>query len=401
MRPDKGLIMSENCCTPPEPQQSSCGCEKPTEPEQQSCCSGTAAVVEPNQDTNSWVIGMVDTDFGPVPKVSTKWAHEERRGVFRCRISDLFRMKYRVKPGLYAVGNAKKESPVFVSANYKFSFDVLRRELNGIDGWILVLDTKGINVWCAAGKGTFGMEELICRINNVQLDTIVDHRKIIVPQLGAPKIEAHQIKRETGFTVKYGPVYAKNIKEYLENGYKATKPMRTIQFTFMDRFVLTPMEFNGAIKRYWIYVLVIFGIFGLQSQGIIFKNAITDGFLFYLLGLIAIVTGAIVTPLLLPLIPFKSFAVKGWLIGVLPILWVHFGSSFSQVESIPILIILYLFFPAVSSYLALNFTGCTPFTGPSGVLKEMKIAIPVYIIACILSVLSLLWYKLQVWGIMV
>jgi len=30
--------------------------------------------------------------------------------------------------------------------------------------WILILDTKGVNVWCAAGKGTFGTEELVFRI---------------------------------------------------------------------------------------------------------------------------------------------------------------------------------------------------------------------------------------------
>jgi len=94
------------------------------------------------------------------------------------------RMNYTIEPGLYAVGNPESSSPVFISANYKMSFDYLRKDLNSVDGWILVLDTKGINVWCAAGKGTFGTDELVNRIAIVRLGDIVRHRELIVPQLG-------------------------------------------------------------------------------------------------------------------------------------------------------------------------------------------------------------------------
>ena len=68
---------------------------------------------------------------------------------------------HRVAPGLYALGNPTADSPVFVSANYTLSFDALREALAGMAGYILVLDTQGINVWCAAGKGTFGTDELV------------------------------------------------------------------------------------------------------------------------------------------------------------------------------------------------------------------------------------------------
>ena len=75
-----------------------------------------------------------------------------------------FRMKYSVAPGLYSIGGPDKDSDVFVSANYKLSFDMLRRELKGMNAWILVLDTKAINVWCAAGKRTFSADEIVKRI---------------------------------------------------------------------------------------------------------------------------------------------------------------------------------------------------------------------------------------------
>ena len=89
------------------------------------------------------------------------------------------------QPGLYALGKPGKQSEIFVTANYKYSLDLLRKSLRGRDAWILVLNTKGINVWCAAGKGTFGTSELVLRIRAVRLEQYVDHRRIILPQPGA------------------------------------------------------------------------------------------------------------------------------------------------------------------------------------------------------------------------
>jgi small redox-active disulfide protein 2 len=139
--------------------------------EPEKCCSAETAQVEekspccgpppPAKDWSSepddapWIVGTVDTPAGPVFKVSTTLKWTDRLGSWKARWG-IGRMWYWVKPGLCAVGTPTSDSPVFVSANYKMSFDQLRSALSGIDGWILVLDTKGINVWCAAGKGTFG-----------------------------------------------------------------------------------------------------------------------------------------------------------------------------------------------------------------------------------------------------
>jgi CO dehydrogenase/acetyl-CoA synthase gamma subunit (corrinoid Fe-S protein) len=114
------------------------------------------------------------------------------------------RQKYIVDPGLYALGSPDQDSPVFVTANYSPSFRALRTALRGVDGYILVLDTKGINVWCAAGKGTFGTDELVLRIEQANLGEVVNHRRLIVPQLGAPGVAAHEVEERTGFGVAYG-----------------------------------------------------------------------------------------------------------------------------------------------------------------------------------------------------
>ena len=102
-------------------------------------------------------------------------------------------MDYTVEPGIYAVGKPDETSPVLVSANYKLTFDILRKNLSGLDCWLLILDTKGINVWCAAGKGTFGANELVKRIESVVLSKIVKHKKLILPQLGASGVSGYEI----------------------------------------------------------------------------------------------------------------------------------------------------------------------------------------------------------------
>ena len=165
--------------------------------------------------------------FRPCPRCFRRMVPADRWGQVRAR-SGSFRMEYSIRPGLYAIGSPDASSDIFVTANYKLSFDILRRALAGINGWILVLDTKGINVWCAAGKGTFGTEELIKRVFAAKLSDLVSHRRLIVPQLGATGVRASEVKKKTGFTVYFGPVEASDIKEYLEAGCHATPEMRKI-----------------------------------------------------------------------------------------------------------------------------------------------------------------------------
>ncbi|MBI5874782.1 MAG: acetyl-CoA synthase subunit gamma [Deltaproteobacteria bacterium] len=330
-----------------------------------------------------------------VRRVSAEWTWRDYLGQIRCRVSS-FRNSYTVKPGLYAAGNPDKNSDVFVSANYKMSFDILRRALKGMNAWILALDTKGINVWCAAGKGTFGTDELIKRISESQLEKAVSHKRIIVPQLGAPGIAAHIVQQKTGFRISYGPVDARDIRQYLDAGYKATEEMRRIKFTVWDRLVLTPMEMIPALKIYALYAFLMFFIMGLKPSGIIFKDGLANGLPFFLLGFLAVLSGALVTPLLLPFVPFRSFAVKGWIIGL--------AFTFLGIKNIsiaaPTAVFSFLFFPLASSYIALQFTGSTVFTGMSGVKKELRFAMPVYISAAFISIVLLVLFKLNQWGLL-
>lgn len=275
------------------------------------------------------------------------------------------REAHRVEPGLYRLGNPDPDSPVFASANYTLSFDALRSALNGIDAWILVLDTKGINVWCAAGKGTFGTEELVRRIGCSGLPGVVKHRKIIVPQLGAPGISWPEVMRKSKFLVEYGPVRAKDLPEYLKT-HTATPAMRRVEFPLKERLVLTPVELvHTALAMFVVTVLLWF------LAGPVAALAAISG----------VLAGAVLFPALLPYIPTQDFSTKGLILGL--IIAIPFAVSFGTNPALPgwadaagaataLLII-----PAVTAYFALNFTGCTTFTSRTGVRKEIFRYVPV------------------------
>ena len=304
-------------------------------------------------------------------------------------------MHYLVEPGLYALGHPDHRSPVLVTANYKMSFDQLRGALPGRDAWILVLDTKGINVWCAAGKGTFGTEELVSRIESSGLTEIVSHRELILPQLAGPGVAAHEVKKLSGFKVIYGPIRADDLPAFLDRGMKATPEMRIKTFTIWERIVLIPMELVAALKAGFILTLILFLISFLVKRGDAWSFPFQQGLFSALAILIAILSGAVLTPVLLPWLPGRAFSIKGVSVGLLTaVLFVvvrwNDGITFAgHFEMLAWLLII----PALSAFLAMNFTGASTYTSLSGVKKEMKWAVPFQIGAGVIGLI--LWLGSQ------
>jgi hypothetical protein len=99
----------------------------------------------------------------------------------------------------------------------------------------------------------------------------------------------------------------------------------------------------------------------------------------FLLFLGAILIGCTLVPAFLPFIPGRPFAFKGWLMGTIATFVLVWLSTQSWSINMAYLLIL----PAISAYLALNFTGCSTYTSLSGVKKEMKIALPLLIFSAI------------------
>ena len=276
------------------------------------------------------------------------------------------RSQHCVEPGLYGIGNPTPDSLVFVTANYSLSFDALRTNLAGIDAYILVLDTMGINVWCAAGKKTFGTDEIVMRVNATQIKKVVNRHVLILPQLGAPGVSAHDVKKRTGFKVEYGPVRAADLPEYLKT-HQATPAMRQVNFTLRDRLVLVSVDLVRLFPPFLLAALIFYFFFG----GLVPALAV----------LAALVSGGVLFPILLPWLPSHNFSSKGFFLGFLTALPFavsvfiqhHEWSWYLQVgQALSYLLTM----PAVVAYIALNFTGATTFTSKTGVRREMFAYLP-------------------------
>jgi acetyl-CoA decarbonylase/synthase complex subunit gamma len=300
-----------------------------------------------------------------------------------------------IDPGLYALGNPDSQSPVLVTANYKMSFDRLRETLPGRNLWILVLDTKGINVWCASGKGTFGTNELVSRIESSGLSKVVSHRELILPQLSGPGVAAHHVKKLSGFKVIYGPIRAKDLPTFLDGGLKATPEMRVKTFTTWERIALIPIELVQALRAGVVIILILFLLSFLGKLGEGWTNALSHGLFSGVAILSAILAGAVLTPVLLPWLPGRAFSLKGLSLGLLGAIiliafrWDDWITITGRLEIIAWLLLI----PALSAYLAMNFTGASTYTSLSGVKKEMRWALPLQISAAIVGLI--LWLGSQ------
>lgn len=322
---------------------------------------------------------MPTSEGGRVAQIASELTLSDHLGACKARWG-IGRMHYLVPPGLYAIGTPDAEAPVLVTANYKMSYDILRSTLRGRNLWLLVLETFGVNVWCAAGKGTFGTGELLTQIKATNLAGIVNHRQLILPILGAPGVAAHTVKKESGFNVRYGTIRAADLPVYLDNGQVTTPSMRELTFTLYERLVLLPVEIVHAVKSAAIITLLLF-LLGFFSSG----STAASQMIFAYLG--ALYTGIVVGPLLLPWLPGRSFAVKGASVGLL---WALICYQLVGADwNIPQTLAAFLALPAVSAFYTLNFTGCTTYTSPNGVKKEMRLAMPLMGMAILSSAVLL------------
>lgn len=354
-------------------------CGQPPGPE----CSKFA---RPGYDILGFVEDFIDSAAGPVPKIRTEPSVSDHAMSVMARFG-IGRDSYSVAPGIYCTGTPSADSPVLVTANYKLTFDALRKELLSVSAWILVLDTRGINVWCAAGKSLFSTEEVIKRVGISSLEKIVNHRELILPQLSATGVSAIDVKKGSGFKVIWGPIRAKEIKRFLDSGMKADEPMRRVTFTLMERLELIPVEISFLLKPTLWILLGFFILSGIGADIFSFKDAWGRGLMAAFAYAAGICAGTVFVPAVLPWIPGKAFSIKGAVTGIIAAFFVVM--TFIDAANTWELTSLSLCTVAVSSYLGMNFTGSTPYTSPSGVEKEMRKAIPIQALAGFISIL--LW----------
>ena len=317
-----------------------------------------------------------------MPQVAATASIRDFWGTIGAR-TGIIRRNYKVAPGLYAAGSPGPQSPVLVTANYNLSFDALRLSLAGIDAWLLVVDTRGINVWCAAGKGSFSTAEVLHSVHHSRLKEVVSHRQLILPQLAATGVAAQDVRKGCGFAVRFGPVRAADLPAFLHNSMQCDESMREVTFSLRERAVLIPVELFLLAKPLLAAFVLVLILSGIGPTIFSPATALNRGLILLAATGLGIVGGAVLAPLLLPWLPGRQFWCKGLVSGVPCALsaWLLFAPRIGLAEQLALV----LWVETVSSYLAMNFTGSTPFTSPSGVEFEMRRGLPAQLAAACLT----------------
>jgi ubiquinone/menaquinone biosynthesis C-methylase UbiE len=199
-------------------------------------------------------VGAVPFEPSLPPMAAGKLHH---RLSLRNLLLDLWLLFFRIIPpypkvrtGLYAVGDPTPDSPVLVTGNFDLTVRRLVKAIDGlVDVWVLVADSAGINVWCAAGGGYFTAEKVIAAVKSSHLDQLVNHHALILPQLCANGVDGWRIRKETGWGVHWGPAKARDIPAYLAARRKKTDAMRWVRFPLQDRLemVTVTLGFYGLL----------------------------------------------------------------------------------------------------------------------------------------------------------
>jgi NAD-dependent dihydropyrimidine dehydrogenase PreA subunit len=145
------------------------------------------------------------------------------------------------KTGLIKIGNADRNSPVFLTCNYHLTVQRVTRVLKGIDCYLLVANSRGHNVWCGSTGGHFTNHDIVSVLKTSGMEELVNHRNVILPQLAATGVESKVIKQKTGWRVIWGPVYAKDIPSFIKNKLKKTPKMSEVGFPLMQRIEMAAM----------------------------------------------------------------------------------------------------------------------------------------------------------------
>jgi SAM-dependent methyltransferase len=286
-----------------------------------------------------------------VPEVATTLGWRDYVANVACELS-LYSTFFRVEPDLYRVGNPGPTSPLFVTANFVLTFNLVRRALRGMDAYVLVIDTRGINVWCAAGAGKFDAREVALSHRAFRVAEVPHRTPAVLPKLSATGVSRPELEDVYGVAAAYGPVYIRDVPAYVAAGYRKTPAMNRVDWGLAKRMEVT-----------WFFALMNAAIAALPLA--VFHR------LYSPLAVAAVAAISLLVGALFPWLPTRLYSIKGLAAAALtavPLLaykWLG-GAGAASLGKWGI----FLAFAGI--LLGLEYSGNTSVSSPSQVREEFK-----------------------------
>jgi acetyl-CoA decarbonylase/synthase complex subunit gamma len=274
----------------------------------------------------------------------------------------LFMRVFTIKPGLYYIGEMDENAPLLVTANNFLTVFLLARRLSDKKVRLLIIDTKGINVWCSAGEGSFSSKDIIEKATNCGLLTEKGKVSMILPKLSFAGVKLEELRKH-GINPIIGPLYAKDVPAFLGQDKLENQIYERVHFGLQSRaFTALPTAIQFFYYFLGVYVITL----GYAPPDVIW-----------------IATGlAFIYPLLFPWLPGKYFSVKGIYLALL----VAIVSTYFHYDSVKVQLLLIFFLFATSIFIGLSYTGNSAVSNYTSVRKETARFLPVVVILYLLLI---------------
>jgi ubiquinone/menaquinone biosynthesis C-methylase UbiE len=286
-----------------------------------------------------------------VPEVATTLRWRDYAANVACELS-LYSTFFRAEPGLYRVGEPGPAAPLLVTANFKLTFNLVRRALRETDAYVLVIDTRGINVWCASGAGKFDAREVALSHRAFRLAEVPHREPAVLPKLSATGVAEYKLRGDFGVKAAFGPVYIRDVGAYLAAGCRKTPAMNRVDWGLAKRLEVT-----------WFFALMNAAVVALPLA---VWHKLYSPLVVAAVAAISLLVGA-----LFPWLPTRLYAVKGLAAAALvavPLLtykWLAGAGASSLAEWA-------IFLAFAGILLGLEFSGNTSVSSPSQVKQEFK-----------------------------
>jgi hypothetical protein len=286
-----------------------------------------------------------------VATVATGWTLGDRLANVASTLT-LFSTFFRFAPGLYRLGEPGPDSPLLVTANFTLTFNLVRRALHGRDAYLLVIDTRGINVWCAAGGKKFSTREVALSHRAFRLAEVPHRLPFLLPQLAATGVSKYQLRDDFGLEAAFGPVYIRDFPAYADAGYRKAEAMRVVDWGLAKRLEVT-----------WSFALM-------NAAAVALPLAVFHT-LYSPLAVAAVAAISLGVGALFPWLPTRLYAIKGLAAAALvaiPVIiykWLGGAGAFGLAQW-------GIFLAFAGILLGLEFSGNTSVSSPSQVRQEFK-----------------------------
>jgi len=141
-----------------------------------------------------------------------------RRRPLKTAAETLLRLFPNPEPvGLYKVGSPGNDSPILVTGNFELTVRRVCSAVKNFDCWLLVCDSRGVNVWCASMAGHFTTDSVLQAVQRTNLTERAEGRLLILPQLCASSVLPRVLESRTDFHVRFGPLNISDLDTYRKN----------------------------------------------------------------------------------------------------------------------------------------------------------------------------------------